>query len=889
MIGAAESGLARKVEEWYASEPEEVAELLGVDPERGLDAEERARRLAREGPNELTRTPPEPAWRLFARQFADALVLLLVVAAGVSVAIGEWLDGLVIAAILLANAALGFVHAWRARKEVSSLSDLLVPQARVRIDGRSTLVTARELVPGDVVELALGLRVPADLRLVEAQELRVDESPLTGESDSVAKDSAPLAPGTPLAERASIAHLGTTVTSGRGLGIVVATGARTEFGRIAMITSAVVSPRTPLQRRLDRLGRRLGLAALAIAGAIGLGGWAAGLDPLAMFLTAVSLAVAAVPEGLPAVVTVTLALGVRAMVARRALLRNLSAAETLGSATVICSDKTGTLTRGEMSVQSLAVAAGTCAVEEAPDELARALWESAAACNHARVERVDGSVRAVGEPTEVALLLAAERAGAEPPPRAAVVLERPFDSTRKRMSVLERRAEGSWRSHVKGAPEVLLERATAELAEGGPRPLDGADRERLSAAAHELAARGLRTLAIARRDFVGDEPRPEEMEEELVWLGIAGILDAPRVGVDDAVALAQRAGIRVIMITGDAAATARAVAERIGLGSGEVVTGSELDRIDAEGLARALSAPVHFARVTSEHKLRIVECLQGAGEVVAMTGDGVNDAPALRRADIGVAMGIRGTDVAREAADMVLLDDDFSTVVSAVEEGRRQVQNVRKFVGYLLSSNLAEVVAVGLGLWLFRVPLLLPAQILWINLVTDGLTAVALGLEPVEPGAMSRPPRPLGAGLFDRREALSISGLGIALGAATLGLFALAREAGAEVEAARTLAFTGLAALELANLWNFRAMDRPLVPRDLWGNPWLLGSAAGALLLQFAALHVAPLARALRVAPLGPEHWSWIALAALPVVVVPDLLRRGARSRAGRRVRRPSP
>ncbi len=608
-----------------------------------------------------------------------------------------------------------------------------------------------------------------------------------------------------------------------------------------------------------------------------------------MFLTGVSLAVAVVPEGLPAVVTISLALGIRAMVRRRALLRRLQAAETLGSATVICTDKTGTLTQNEMNVRHLWLPAGPVTAtgvgydpaghfeargrrvdyRHRPDLLA--LLRSALLCNHARVEKDRGGWRAIGEPTEAALVVAAYKAWLSPGHGGETVAEFSFNSRRKRMTVIERR-DGVLLAHVKGAPEVLLARCSRLLVGRRERPLDGHARRLAETAYRRMADAGLRTLAIAVRRLPPDTPlQPERVERELTLLGIVGILDPPRPEVPAAIRTARRAGVRTLMITGDAAATALAIARRIGLPARSALTGTDLERLDDATLAQRLrrDAPL-FARVTPEHKLRIVDLLQKQGEIVAMTGDGVNDAPALKKADIGIAMGRRGTDVARAASDMVLTDDNFASIVGAIEEGRRQYDNIQKFVRYLLSSNTGEVLAITGNILLGGPLILLPVQILWMNLITDGMTAVALGVEPAERGIMQRPPRGAHEPILDRAGMVMIALLGGYIGAASLWLFQHALATGASVAAAQTVAFTGLIVLEKMNVLNYRALRAPLRLVGFFSNPWVLAALAVTLGLQVLAVYHPFLQRALHTVPLGWADWARIIGLALPLFLVTE-------------------
>ncbi|RMG95937.1 MAG: HAD family hydrolase [Deltaproteobacteria bacterium] len=891
---------------WHALAPDEVARRLDTDPDRGLSTQEARRRLASHGRNVLEQVHRAPWYVVLARQFADVLIGILVIAAVVSMAIGEFADAGTILGIVVLNGILGFAQEWKAERELAALARMLAPRCTVIRDGQVSTIDAAELVPGDVVSIEIGDRIPADLRLVDARNVQIDESALTGESLPVDKHVSAVAEDAPLAERADMAWMGTAVVNGVGRGVVVATGMDTQFGRIARLTQTVDTSATPLQRKLAGLGRQLGIASILVAAAVALGGLWTGKQALEMFMTGVSLAVAVVPEGLPAVVMITLALGVRSMVRRRALLRRLQAAETLGAATVICTDKTGTLTQNEMTVQHVWLRAGTVdatgvgydpaghfEVDGRKVEPARrpdlvALLETGLLCNHARLEKVEGRWRHVGEPTEAALVTAAYKAWISPPVHPEIVAEFSFNSRRKRMTVVERRDDGWW-AHVKGAPEIVLARSTRILDGDLERPLDEAERRAISAAIEDMARRGLRTLALARRRWTDDLPLDaERIEQDLTFLGFVGILDPPRPEVPAAIATARRAGIRTVMITGDAAPTALAIAGRIGLDVSRAVTGAELETMDDTRLRRILrDESVLFARTSPEHKLRIVSAFQDLEEVVGMTGDGVNDAPALKKADIGIAMGRRGTDVAKEAADIVLTDDNFASIVEAVEEGRRQYDNIQKFVRYLLSSNVGEIVAIATNILLGGPLLLLPVQILWMNLVTDGLTAVALGLEPAEEGIMERPPRPVDEPILDREGIVTVLLLGLYIGGCTLWLFHGARAgAGASLVAAHTTAFAAIVILEKVNVFNFRTLGRSLLRTSPFSNPWLLVAWTVTVGLQVAAVYAPPLQRVLHTEALPPARWLEILLAALPVLLLGEV--RKALHRRRRRRRAPA-
>jgi len=890
------SNLPYETNDAYARSAESVVARMCVDPERGLSRSEAEHRLQEHGPNALAVSEGVHWSVVLARQFADVLIAILAAAAVLSLLIGDALDAAVIAAILILNALLGFVQEWRAARAIAALKRMVSPRCNVLRDGHAQAVAAASLVPGDIVLLRTGDRIPADLRLLESRELRIDESTLTGESDLVSKQDVPVPESAPLADRHSAAWMGTAVCHGTGSGVVIATGIHTEIGRIAQMTSALADERTPLQKKLDRLGKQLGSIAIAVSTLVAAAGWWMGRPALEMFMTGVSLAVAVVPEGLPAVVTITLALGIRAMIRRRALLRTLSAAETLGSATVICTDKTGTLTRNEMTLREAWVrsgswsATGTGYAPEghfeikpsatgAPESVdLEALLITGLLCNHAELTREDNRWTAIGEPTEAALLTAARKARIARPTDCTPVQEFSFSSERKRMTVLVQTAGGRI-AHTKGAPEVILERCTRIIDKGVERDLTAEDRSLAIETYEAYARQGLRTLALARRSLRDDDVDTRDaVESELSLLGIVGILDPPRPEVARAIALARAAGIRVLMVTGDAAATALAIADRIGLRARRAMSGPELARLDDAALRAALDAEIVVARVTPEHKLRIVRLLQEAGHVVAMTGDGVNDAPALKKADVGISMGIRGTEVAKGASDMVLTDDNFASIVGAVEEGRRQYDNIQKFVRYLLSSNTGEVTAILLNILLGGPLILLPVQILWMNLVTDGVTSVALGLEPVEPGIMERSARSPREPILDRRSLFTILGLGSYIGIATLLLFQYSLEADDPNALARaqTLAFTCIIVMEKVNVFNFRALRAPLSAVGWRSNPWLALAVVSMLGLQLAAVYVPFMQRALHTVPLAGRDWAVMLALAAPLLVVSEALKKSA-------------
>lgn len=878
---------------WHALPAAEAARWLETDPEHGLSAEEAQRRLQRYGPNAFESREKLRWPAMLLRQFKDVLIIILLVAAGISAAVGDPVDAIAILAIIGLNAALGFFQEYRAERALAALKRLLAPHCRVIRDGVCTTIDASALVPGDLVRLQPGDHTPADLRLVEARDLAIDESALTGESQSAEKTPASVGEAASIAERRSMAFAGGLVVRGRATGLVTATGYETQFGRIALLATSIDRDITPLQKRLGRFGARLGMIASGLAALLALAGFLLGRDALEMFLTGVALAVAMVPEGLPAVVTLTLALGVRAMARRNALVRRLPAAETLGAATIICSDKTGTLTHGEMAVTQIWTPQGN---GEATIEIGgagyepsgvfkaqghiidpqnrpglMALLEAGLICNHARVFQRDGLWRLDGEPTEGALVTAALKAGLVEPVTAHA-REIPFSSARKRMSLVVPAQEGAI-VYLKGAPEEVLARCTSVFDGEGNAALGPQDLEDLHRVFEGMAKRGLRVLAAARKTITDLEMPDGEIEQELTFLGFFGVMDPPREEVPAAIARAHGAGLRVVMITGDAPATALAIARSIGLDGRSALTGGELDAMDDAALLRAIHDGAVFSRVAPEHKLRLVEVLQRDGEVVAMTGDGVNDAPALKRADIGVAMGIRGTDAAKDAAEMVLMDDNFATIIGAVEEGRRQYANIRKFVRYLLSSNSAELIAIGAGLLMGWPLILLPVQVLWMNLVTDGPTALALGIERADRDLMRHPPAAPDAPVVDRSGLVVVALLAGYMGIASLWLFQDALARGETLLYAQTLVFTGLIVFEKTNVLNFRSLDRPLAMIGLFTNPWLVLAIATSIALQLGAVYWPPLQLVLHSVPLDWPAWQRILILAAPIVLVPEALK----------------
>jgi len=898
---------ASEAAEPWRRDAADVAAELGTDLEHGLGSEEAAARLLRFGANELDPAERIRAWRKLLAQFADPLIYLLLFAAAVSVAawVADGADGvpyeaIVIAVIVLLNAALGFVQEARAEHAVAALQRMAAATAGVMRDGRAQRVPAAEVVPGDLLLLEEGDAVSADARLVEVASLTVAEAPLTGESAPVAKATGGLDAPAALGDRLNMVFDGTAVTRGRGRAVVTATGMATEMGTIARLLGATEEQRTPLQREVSRIGRMLGVAVIAIAVVV----VAAILltsdldtasDLVDVLLVGVSLAVAAVPEGLPAVLSVVLALGVQRMARRRAIVKRLSSVETLGSASVICSDKTGTLTKNEMTIKTIVTGSGEVDVtgdgyrpegellfqgRPLADETllgeVRFVIGGGSLANDAALEEVDGEWVIHGDPTDAAFLVAESKIEGLTEAREERferVGEVPFSSERKLMSTLQLDdREGGVAVVTTGAPGVVLTRCVAERVAGTTHPLTDLRRAEITASVDRLAGLALRTLAVAYRSVPVDErpPADESVERYLIHLGLVGIIDPPRPEARAAIAEAADAGVRTVMITGDHPITASRIAEDLGIGGGRAITGAELDDLDEGAFREAAREVSVYARVSPEHKLRIVRALQEDGHVVAMTGDGVNDAPALKSADIGVAMGINGTDVTKEAADMILADDNFATIVAAVREGRGIFANIRTFLRFLLSSNIGEVLTMLLGVLLAGViglddtgeavaTPLLATQILWINLLTDSAPALALGVDPSPEDVMRLPPRGPADRVIDRDMWIGIFWVGLVMAVATLVALDLRLPgglvgAGGDVETARTMAFTTLVIAQLFNCFNARS-DRRSAFAGLFSNGWLWAAIALSLALQVAVVHLPVLNDAFGTTPLSATDW----------------------------------
>ncbi|MEJ2352902.1 MAG: cation-translocating P-type ATPase [Anaerolineales bacterium] len=904
-----------KEDSWHARETEEVIKQLATPRDKGLSPEEAERRLEVYGPNQLTEAPPTTFWHMLIEQFNNFVVILLIVAALISAGLGDYIEASAIMAIVILNAALGVVQERRAEQALAALRRLASPEAHVIRGGSRQVIPANQVVPGDLVLLEAGNYVPADVRLIEAINLRVEEAALTGESIPVQKDAqASLEKDIPLGDRKNTAFMGTLVNYGRGRGVIVATGMRTQIGMIAEMLQSVHLEPTPLQRRLDQLGKTLGWAALAVCGLVFIVGWLRGFNPLNMFLIAVSLAIAAVPEGLPAVVTISLALGMREMIKRHALIRRLSSVETLGSATTICSDKTGTLTQNQMTVTRIWVDGELVSVTGSgytpegefrkddkvinpPDypALLTALWV-ATLNNDAELE-VSGvsdmrqTYRMVGDPTEGSLIVAAAKAGARSPdlhqayPR---VQEIPFDSARKRMVTLhtlkEPRPEDISPFYseedrdlyvvtVKGAPDLVLDLCTRyQRMDDVSLPLDD-DQKASILAAHDTMTQGaLRVLGVAYRVLpeMPSEIEPEHLEQDLIFVGLIGMIDPPRPEVSAALQKARHAGVRTLMITGDYPKTARAIAESIGLleEDHQVLSGSDLNAMDDADLRHEVTRTDVFARVSPEHKLRIVEALRANDQVVAMTGDGVNDAPSIKRADIGVAMGITGTDVAKESADMVLTDDNYTSIVDAIEQGRVIYSNIRKFVYYLLSCNLAEIATIFLGILFTQGSPLTVIQLLWLNLITDGAPALALGTEKGDPDIMKHPPRPPTEPIINRFMQIGIAVQTVAITAVTLTAYLIGLSAHPEQpEFAETMAFVTLSFSELLRAYTARSEHYPLLKIGVFSNRNMNLAFVSSLALLLLVVYVPFLQPIFNTTALGWAQWELV----LPLLVIPSI------------------
>jgi len=872
--------------DWYQLETNDVLHQLGTSLEHGLSSAEAARRLADQGPNELQAAERISPWSILFQQFKNVLIIILLVATVLSAFLGHGLEAAAIAVIVLFAVLLGFVQEFRAEKAIEALREMSAPTATVIRDSEEVELPARDLVPGDVILLRAGDKIPGDVRILEAINLQVEEAALTGESMPVEKQVEPIAVSNlTVGDRRNMAYAGTVVTYGRGSAVVVATAMNTEFGKIAGMLQAIETGRTPLQENLDKVGAVLARAAFLIVGVIVILGLLRGQDFIEMLIFGVALAVAVVPEALPAVVTISLAIGVQRMVKRHALMRRLSAVETLGSTSVICSDKTGTLTKDEMTVRKIHVAGRILNVTGAgyeprgqfsqdgqhvePTDPLKRLLRAAALASDAHIvhSEEEGRWHVKGDPTEGALVVAAAKAGL---PKADLdhtyprVNEIPFTSETKRMTTLHRTPDGPV-AYSKGAPEIILESCAQELTAEGIRPLDEAGRQAILATAQQMAGEALRVLAVAGKW----EATIEQAEEGMVYLGMLGMIDPPRPEAKAAIETCNEAGIKAVMITGDHPLTARAVAAELGLlKNGRVITGAELEAMDDATLERQVEDIEVYARVSPAHKLRVVTALQNRGHIAAMTGDGVNDAPALKKADIGIAMGITGTDVTKEAAAMTLTDDNFASIVAAIEEGRGIFGNVKKYLMYLLSSNIGEIGLMA-GATILGLPLPLSAvQILSVNLATDGLPALALSVDPPEPDLMQRKPRDPRTGIFTRPVIILMLLGGLWSTIVNLGLYIWARNSGRSAAEAMTMTFVSLVLIQFFKAYNFRS-DRHSVLNKPFANKWLNWAILFDLLFLLVIVYVPWFHQPFGTYSL-PWH-DWAILVPLAFTVVPVL------------------
>jgi Ca2+-transporting ATPase len=868
---------------WHTLSVESALESLESSPE-GLSGEEAARRLIEYGPNELQAFNKASPWRILLEQFKNVLIVILLVATGLSIFLGHGVEAIAIIVIVLFAVVLGFVQEYRAERAIESLRKMAAPLATVIRQGPEQRIPARDLVPGDCILLAAGDKVPADARLIESINLHTEEAALTGESVPVAKKTAALGNGKlPVNDLTNMAFAGTSVTYGRGRALVVATGMKTEFGKVAQMLEAVETSRTPLQENLDRIGRSLAHAAFVIVALIVALGLLRGQPLMEMIIFGVALAVAVVPEALPAVVTISLALGVKRMVNRNALVRRLPAVETLGATSVICTDKTGTLTKDEMTVRQVFVAGQMLEVSGAgyepkgefsadglpvePPESLILLLRAASLASDANVayNESDSRWNVKGDPTEAALVVAAAKAGLKKTdldaqfPRANEI---PFSSESKRMTTLHIAPSGVI-AYSKGAPEVIADSCARHLTRKGETELDDQGRTRILEVAHSMANEALRVLAVACKA----DATIEDAEHDMTFIGLVGMIDPPRPEARDAIRECERAGIKVLMITGDHPLTARAVAHELALlKSGRIITGAEA--IDNEELENIIEEIEVCARVSPADKLRVVTALQKKGHIAAMTGDGVNDAPALKKADIGIAMGITGTDVSKEAAAMTLIDDNFASIVAAVEEGRGVFSNIKKYLMYLLSSNIGEIGLMA-GASIAGLPLPLSAvQILYVNLATDGLPALALAVDPPEPDLMRRPPRNPRSGLFTRPIIVLMLIGGLWSTAVNLGLFVWSLNSGRGLEEAMTMTFVSLVLIQFFKAYNYRS-DRQSITRRPFSNRWLNMAISWELIMLTLILYVPFLSGLFGTygLPLG----DWLIVLAVALTISPVL------------------
>ena len=870
---------------WHSMEVDEVLQALRAEKE-GLSTEEVQKRLKEYGPNELKKEKRKSPVRLFLEQFTDILIIILLIATALSMAIGEVYDAIVIIAIVIACAVLGFFEEYRAEKALEALKKMTAPTATVLRNGKEVQIQTSEVVPGDILLLYTGDKVPADARLIEAVNMKTDEAPLTGESTPVNKNVKPLPEDTPISDRRNMVFTGTVVVYGRGKAVVTSTGMNTEFGKIAKMVQTVEEEETPLEKRMAHVGKWLGILSVAVCLFVAVFGIIRGRAILDMILWGISLAVAAVPEALPAVVTGALAVGMYRMARENAIVRRLPAVETLGCTSIICSDKTGTMTKGEMTVERIYVNGKAVKVtgvgyepqgdflyedkklDPAKEKELQMLLKAAVLCNDSKLEKTEGRWTVKGDPTEGALVVAAAKAGLwkeEVEKKEPRINEIPFSSERKRMTTVHESGEKKI-AYMKGAPEIVLERCTKVYMNGKARRLTSEIRKKILAINEAMAVQALRNLGFAYKELPESKTSLSEEEEEgFVFLGIMGMIDSPREEVKDAIYMCRKAGIKVVMVTGDHKLTAVAVAKELNLigenenEEGRVLTGAELDKLSDEEFEKIVENVVIYARVSPEHKVRIVKALRKKGYICAMTGDGVNDAPALKMADIGVAMGITGTEVTKEASDMVLTDDNFATIVRAVKEGREIYDNIKKYLTYLLRCNIMEILVLFIAMMFSREAesaiALTTIQILWVNLTTDGLPAIALGVDPGDPDLMERKPRSPKESIFTRDVKIYLSAVPILMAILLLGTYFYTLYNYNLMEA-RTQLFTSIVLMELANAVSARSLKYTVFKVGVFKNKFLWVAILSSLAMQLAVLYIPGVQGLFDVT--YPDAFDWI-------------------------------
>jgi len=879
-------------ENWHNETFEQVLSYFKTDI-NGLSEKDARERLHEFGANELEEKKKESILMLLLEQFKDFLIIVLAVAAVISGIKGDWVEALTIIIIVILAGLMGFIQEYQAGKAIEKLRKMAAPHATVIRGGEEQVIPSREIVPGEICLIKTGDMIPADARLVEATNLKINEAPLTGESSAVAKSIEPVEnKETSLGDRKNMVYTGTSATYGRGKAVVVATGMNTEFGRIAGLLQSTQSRKTPLQNNLDQLGKQLGIFSLILAAIIAAFGVIMGKEIQKMFIWGVALAVAVIPEALPAVVTISLALGVRRLVKRRALIRSLPSVETLGATTVICSDKTGTLTQDAMTVRRIYCSgqvitvtgagynpSGDFSIEEkkiAPDEDLKKLLEIGVLCNDTHLKQEEGEWKIIGDPTEGALVVIACKGGINSDeirkeiPRTGEI---PFSSETKRMTTAHRFSDGEY-AYTKGAPEIIIDSCTHMYQKGQIVALKENDRKEILNTGRKFGEEALRVLALSFKK-ISSEDNLESAQKDMVFAGLVGMLDPPRPEVKEAIKVCEYAGIKPVMITGDHKITAVAVAKELGLMKNDkALTGIELDKFSDEEFDKTVEDTQVYARISPSHKLRIVNAFMNKGHVVAMTGDGVNDAPALKKADIGVAMGITGTDVSKEASDMILTDDNFASIVSAVEEGRSIFENIRKYLVFLLSGNMGTVFAMIISILLFRDFPLVAVQILFINFIMDGLMAIALGVEPPEPGIMDRPPRNLKEGILNKKSLLYIGTVGLWMSLATIGVYRYAIVSPmVDDDLAKTMFFVTLIVARLFNGFNCRSLNESIFRTGLTGNKWLIASACISMGLTMIVLYYHLFHDPFETKPLDTYQWAIVVSFAFTVMVFGEIIK----------------